>query len=310
MSGHQEVDWSHTRDGGLTGGQVASSKAVQRRSRFTPGNSVAMVVVVFLLISLLISAARNQNFQWPVVFKYFFDPSILSGLLTTVELTILVVAVGLLLGIGIALLHISRNPVLSGIGRGYVWLFRGTPLLVQLIFWFNLSALYPRLSLSLAFGPSLGSVEANTIITPFVAALLGLGLHAAGYMAEVVRGGILGVRKTQREAASALGMTGFVQFRKVVWPQALRLIVPALGNRVVSELKDTSLVSVIALPDLLYSAQLIYSRTYETIPLLLVATFWYLIAVSLLTLVQKLLERRLAPEALGNSTPAKPARNE
>ena len=269
-----------------------------------------MVAVVFLLASFLISAARNHNFQWPVVFQYFFDPSILGGLLTTIELTLLSVAVGLLLGIGIALLHISRNPVLTAIGRGYVWLFRGTPLLVQLIFWFNLSALYPRLSLSLAFGPTLGSVDTNTVITPFIAALLGLGLHAAGYMAEVVRGGILGVSKTQREAASALGMTRFVQFRKVVWPQALRLIVPALGNRVVSELKDTSLVSVIAIPDLLYSAQLIYSRTYQTIPLLLVATLWYLLAVSLLTLCQRLLERRLAPDTIGNSARAKAAASE
>jgi polar amino acid transport system permease protein len=307
MSEHQAANSPHARQDKLADGQTTDSKTVRPRSRFTPGNSIAMVVVVILLVSLLISAARKQNFQWPVVFQYFFDPSILGGLLTTIELTILAVAIGLLLGIGIAVLHISRNPVLTGIGRVYVWLFRGTPLLVQLIFWFNLSALYPRLSLSLAFGPELGSVDTNTVITPFAAALLGLGLHAAGYMAEVVRGGILGVSKTQREAASALGMTRFTQFRKIVWPQALRLIVPALGNRVVSELKDTSLVSVIAMPDLLYSAQLIYSRTYQTIPLLVVATLWYLIAVSLLTLCQKLLERRLAPDTAGSSARAKTA---
>src|SRR5699024_7620180 len=114
-----------------------------------------------------------------------------------------------------------------------------------------------------------------------------------GYMAEIVRGGILGVGRTQLEAASALGMTRSVRFRKVVWPQALRLIIPALGNRVISELKDTSLVSVIAIADLLYSAQIIYSRTYETIPLLIVATLWYLIAVSALTVVQRLIEKRL-----------------
>jgi polar amino acid transport system permease protein len=153
-------------------------------------------------------------------------------------------------------------------------------------------------------------VNANDVISPFVAALLGLGLHAAGYMAEVVRGGILGVEKTQREAASALGMTGFTLFRKVVWPQALRLIVPALGNRVISELKDTSLVSVIALPDLLYSAQLIYSRTYETIPLLIVATLWYLIAVSILTVFQKMLEGRLESSTLGNRRQAEASSEE
>src|SRR5699024_8710271 len=160
-------------------------------------------------------------------------------------------------------------------------------------FWFNLSALYSHLSLSLAFGPSLASVPTNIVVTPFVAALLGLGLHAAAYMAEIIRGGILGISRTQLEAASALVMPTAVRFRKIVWPQALRLILPALGNRFIAELKDTSLVSVIAIADLLYTAQIIYSRTYETIPLLVVATLWYLIAVSLLTMVQRFIERRL-----------------
>lgn len=289
------------RQGVLTGTGDTGSKTVRARSRFTPGNTVAMVIVVLLLASLLISVAGNKNFQWDVVGHYFFNPEILMGLLTTLELTVMAVVVGLVLGVGVALLHISSNPVLALLGRGYVWLFRGTPLLVQMIFWFNLSALYAHLSLSLAFGPSLGSVETNVIVTPFVAALLGLGLHAAGYMAEIIRGGILGISRTQLEAASALGMTRSVRFRKIIWPQALRLIVPALGNRVISELKDTSLVSVIAIADLLYSAQIIYSRTYETIPLLLVATLWYLIAVSLLTIVQRLIERRLTRSDGDNS---------
>lgn len=272
---------------------LSSSKIVRARSRFTAGNTIAMIIVVLLFASLLISVARNENFQWGVVADYFFSPEILTGLLTTVELTIMAVVVGLILGVGVALLHISSNPVLALLGRGYVWLFRGTPLLVQMIFWFNLSALYSHLSLSLAFGPSLVSVPTNVVVTPFVAALLGLGLHAAGYMAEIIRGGILGIGRTQLEAASALGMTRPMRFRKIVWPQALRLIVPALGNRVISELKDTSLVSVIAIADLLYSAQIIYSRTYQTIPLLVVATLWYLIAVSLLTITQRFIERRL-----------------
>lgn len=268
-------------------------KNVRPRSRFTPGNIVAMVIVVLLLASLLTSVAGNKNFQWNVVWHYFFAPEILLGLLTTLELTVVAVIIGLLMGVGVALLHISSNPVLGLLGRGYVWLFRGTPLLVQMIFWFNLSALYSHLSLSLVFGPSLASISTNVVVTPFVAALLGLGLHAAAYMAEIIRGGILGIGRTQLEAASALGMTNAVRFRKIVWPQAFRLILPSLGNRFIAELKDTSLVSVIAIADLLYSAQIIYSRTYETIPLLVVATLWYLIAVSVLTMVQRSIERRL-----------------
>lgn len=287
-----------------SGSSGVSPMTVRARSRFTPGNTLSMIIIVLALASLITSAARNENFQWSVVGHYFLSPEILSGLLVTLELTAMAVVVGLILGVVVALLHISSNPVLAFLGRGYVWLFRGTPLLVQMIFWFNLSALYSHLSLSLAFGPSLGSVATNVVITPFVAALLGLGLHAGGYMAEIVRGGILGVSRTQLEAASALGMTRSVRFWKIVWPQALRLIVPALGNRVISELKDTSLVSVIAISDLLYSAQIIYSRTYETIPLLLVATFWYLIAVSALTVVQRLIEKRLT-RGKGNSNRAK-----
>lgn len=300
---YEEADSPHQETIGYNG---ASSKIVRARSRFTAGNTIAMIIVVLLFASLLISIARNENFQWGVVADYFFSPEILTGLLTTIELTIMAVAVGLILGVGVALLHISSNPVLALLGRGYVWLFRGTPLLVQMIFWFNLSALYSHLSLSLAFGPSLASVPTNVVITPLVAALLGLGLHAAGYMAEIIRGGILGIGRTQLEAASALGMTRSTRFRKIVWPQSLRLIVPALGNRVISELKDTSLVSVIAIADLLYSAQIIYSRTYQTIPLLVVATLWYLIAVSLLTVIQRFIERRLT-RSNGNSSRAKVA---
>lgn len=271
----------------------AQAKPVKPRSRYTAGNTIAMALALYLLGAFLFDVANNRNFQWGVVARYLIDTSIMVGLLRTIGLTIVAVSVGLLLGVVIALLNISRNPVLGAIGRLYVWFFRGTPLLVQLIFWFNLSALYPRLWLSLGFGASLGSVDTNTVITPFVAALLGLGLHAAGYIAEIVRGGILGISKTQREAASALGMSPFTQFRKVIWPQAFRIILPALGNRFIAELKDTSLVSVIAIPDLLYSAQLIYSQNYQTMPLLLVATIWYLIAVTVLTFIQKQLERRV-----------------
>ncbi|GAB3556485.1 amino acid ABC transporter permease [Spelaeicoccus albus] len=268
-------------------------KVVQPRPKFSTGNSIGMAVAVIILAVLVLSAIRNDNFQWDVVFKYFLSKSIVRGLLTTIELTALSVAIGLSLGTVIAVMRLSKNPVLTYIASAYVWFFRGTPLLVQLIFWFNLSALYSRLSITIPFGPDLVSVNTNAVISPFIAAMLGLGLHAAGYMAEVVRGGILGVDQTQVEAACALGMSRGTRFRKVVWPQALRLIIPPAGNRVISELKDTSLVSVIAIPDVLYSAQIVYSRTYETIPLLIVATLWYLIVVSLLSIGQRVAEKRV-----------------
>lgn len=263
------------------------------RAGLTPGNTLPAVVLVLLLAFLLQSVVRNDNFQWDVVVHYFTSVAVLNGLLRTLELTALTMLIAVPLGTLLAVMRVSANPVLSWVAGGYVWLFRGTPLLVQLIFWFNLSALYPRLSIGIPFGPTFASANANTLITPFAAALLGLGLHGSAYMAEVVRGGLLGVDRVQVRAARALGMTRGTAFRHVVWPQALRLIIPPMGNRAISELKDTALVSVIAMPDLLYSAEIIYSRTFETIPLLIVASLWYLIVVSVLTAGQRLLEWRL-----------------
>jgi len=271
----------------------ARPAGVAGRTGLTAGNTLPAVVLLLLLAFLVQSVVRNDNFQWDVVLHYFTSTAVLKGLLRTLQLTALTMVIAIPLGTLLAVMRVSANPVLSWVAAGYVWLFRGTPLLVQLIFWFNLSALYPRLSLGIPFGPTFASTSANTLITPFAAALLGLGLHGSAYMAEVVRGGLLGVDRTQVRAARALGMTRGTTFRHVVWPQALRLIIPPMGNRAISELKDTALVSVIAMPDLLYSVEIIYSRTFETIPLLIVASIWYLIVVSVLTVGQRLLERRL-----------------
>lgn len=269
------------------------SKLTDGLGRLTPGNSLPAVVLLLLLAWVIRSVVTNENFQWDVVIHYFTSRAILLGLLRTLELTALTMLIAVPLGTLLALMRVARNRVVSAVATGYVWLFRGTPLLVQLIFWFNLSALYPRLSLGIPFGPVFVSTTANALITPFAAALLGLGLHGSAYMAEVVRGGLLGVDRTQVKAARALGMTRRTTFLHVIWPQALRLIIPPMGNRAISELKDTALVSVIAMPDLLYSAEIIYSRTFETIPLLIVASIWYLIVVSVLTVGQRLIERRL-----------------
>lgn len=260
-------------------------------SRFTPGNSVAGLVVLALLAVLLLSFGRNDNFEWGVVARYFTSEAVLQGLVVTLWLTAASMAIGVVLGTVVAVMRMSSNPVLSAVAAGWVWIFRGTPLLVQLIFWYNLSALYPHLALHIPFGPTLFSVDANDVISPMVAALLGLGLSESGYMAEIVRGGILGVDQEQVDAAKALGMRRGPRFLWVIGPQAMRLIIPATGNRTISELKDTALVSVIAMHDLLYTVQIIYSNNYRTIPLLVVAVLWYLIVVTLLTVGQRGLER-------------------
>lgn len=247
-----------------------------------PGRVVAAAVVVLLILLMLASVLTNKNMEWGIVARYFLGPPILLGLLRTLELTVICMAVGIALGVLLAVARLSENRVLSSIGLGYVWLFRGTPLLVQLIFWFNLSALYPHLA----------GVSTNTLITPMTAAILGLGLHEAAYMCEIARAGILSIDHGQHEAAGSLGMTRPQTLVRIIIPQAMRTIVPPTGNRVIAMLKDTSLVSVLAMPELLYSAQLIYTRTYQTIPLLTVAVLWYLIVVSVLSIGQHYVEKR------------------
>lgn len=251
------------------------------------GRQLAAAVVLVAAAAFLWSCARNENFQWDVVLDYIVDREVLKGLLRTVWLTGASMAIGILLGIFAALMKISSNPVLRSVASAYIWFFRGSPVLVQLIFWFNAAALWPRLEF---FG--LFSADTNAIITPYVAALLGLGLNEGAYMSEIIRAGILGVDRGQTQASRALGMTGFQVMRLVVLPQAMKIIVPPTANQAINMLKVTSLLSVVAIPDLLYSVQTIYSRTFETIPLLMVATLWYIVATAVLTVVQSRLERR------------------
>lgn len=258
-----------------------------------PARWVAVVVVVLLLVTFVHSLVTNERFQWDVVFGYLFSGSLLRGLGNTLLLTVVAMVVGVLLGVVLAVGRNSKNPLVAGAAGAYVGFFRGTPLLVQLIFWFNLAALYPVIALEVPFGPTLFSGSANTLITPLVAAILGLGLNEAAYMAEIVRAGLQSVDAGQTQAAQALGMTGRQVFSRIVLPQALRVIIPPTGNQTISMLKTTSLVSVIALPELLYAAQIIYSRTYEVIPLLIAASLWYLALTTVLTVGQGFLERRL-----------------
>jgi len=263
-----------------------------------PGRWLAAGLVALLIALVAYSAVTNPRFGWDVVGRWIFAETIMRGLLLTLWLTAVAMGAGIIIGVGLAVMGASRNPLLAKAAAAYVWFFRGTPLLVQLLFWFNLSAVYPRILIGVPFGgPDLVSLDANQVITPLTAAFLGLALHEGAYMAEIVRAGILSVPRGQVQAASALGMTSLQTMRKIVLPQAMRVIVPPTGNQTISMLKTTSLVSVLAIPDLLYSAQIVYSRTFQTIPLLIVATVLYLVTVSILTAVQSWTERRFSPDA-------------
>jgi polar amino acid transport system permease protein len=233
--------------------------------------------------------------QWDVVRAWFFSRSIIFGLLRTLQLTVLAMLFGILLGMLAAVMRLSPIPILSSVAWLYTWFFRGTPLLVQIIFWYNLAALFPVIEIGIPFiGPVFWEGNTNAFVTPFVAALLGLALNEGAYMAEIVRGGITSVDPGQQEAASALGMRRARSLRRIILPQAMRVIIPPTGNQVISMLKSTSLVSVTSMPELLYSAQLVYNRTFQTIPLLVVASLWYLIVTSILTVIQYYVERRYA----------------
>jgi polar amino acid transport system permease protein len=256
-----------------------------------PWTWVASALALLVAGGVFISVATNPAFQWPVVAQYMLDEQILGGLARTLELTLAAMAMGLVLGTALAVMRLSRNLLLSTISWLYIWFFRSVPVLVQLIFWYNFGALYPKIMLWIPFGPVLYSASTNAVITPLTAALAGLGLAQAAYTAEVVRAGIVSVPRGQTRAAMALGMRPATIFVRIIFPQAMRVIIPPVGNEVISMVKSTSLVSVIALAELLYTAQLIYARTYETIPLLIVASLWYLIIVSILSVGQHFLER-------------------
>jgi polar amino acid transport system permease protein len=268
--------------------------APRAQSRPHVGWWAASAAVLLLLAMFGHMLAVNPKVDWPVVGHYFVSGSVLMGLVRTLELTAAGMAIGIAGGVLLAVMRLSRVPVLSTVSYLYVWFFRGTPLLVQIIFWYNLAALMPTLALGVPFGPHTSGVGVNTLITPLIAGILGLGLNEAAYMAEIVRGGILAIDPGQQEAASALGMTWPQTMRRIILPQAMRVIVPPTGNQVISMLKSSALVSVTSMPELLYSVQLVYNNTFQTIPLLIVASLWYLVVTTVLYTIQFYVERAFA----------------
>jgi polar amino acid transport system permease protein len=253
---------------------------------------IVLVIAASIVRAIVTNTGPNKGFQWVTVGHYLFDSRILHGVVATLYLTALSMLIGIILGVVLAVMRQSPNPIVSRASWLYIWFFRGTPLLVQLLFWYNLASLFPVISLGVPFGPSLVHGNANTIITTFVAALLGLGLNEGAYMAEIVRAGFLSVPEGQTEAAQSLGMSRLQIMRHVVLPQAMRVIIPPTGNETISMLKNSSLASAITFVELLYASQEIYSSNFRTIPLLIVASIWYLAMTSVAYVGQYFIERR------------------
>ncbi len=278
-------------DGNVSDADLLAARLVPLRR---PGQWVSAVVVLVLLAMLAHTLVTNPRFQWTVVWSYFTTATVLHGLELTLWLTAAVMVCGYLLGTGLAVMRLSRNPVLRTVSFGYVWLVRSVPPLVQLLFWYELASLFPQLSLGIPFGPEFVTVKTAHLFTGVLAAFVGLTLDVAAFSSEIIRGGILSVEHGQTEAAAALGLRPWRIFRRIVLPQAMPAIIPATGNMLISMLKATSIVSVIAVQDLLYSVQLIYNQNFLIIPLLLVAVIWYVILTTVLSVGQYYVERYYA----------------
>ncbi|MFD9369971.1 amino acid ABC transporter permease [Streptomyces sp. NPDC060020] len=293
----------HARAHGAPGAELPP---IVPRRRIGLRLSAAAALLVFAMV--LVSVVRNDAFQWDVVGRYFTTTAVLDGLLLTLWLTGAVMVLGFLFGTVLAVMRLSANPVLRTLSWGYVWIFRSTPLLVQLLFWFNIGALYPTLGLGIPYGPQLFTVKTVNLLGPTLTAVIGLTLHESAYAAEVVRGGILSVDPGQTEAAQALGLSRRRTLRRIVVPQAMRSIVPTAGNMLIGTLKGTSIVSVLAVHDLLYSVQLVYNQNYRVIPLLMVATLWYIAVTTVLSGGQYYVERYYARGSSRSLPPTPPQR--
>jgi len=256
---------------------------------------LAMAINTVLFSYRVRGGTREGRFQWGVVGHYLLTGPILRGIVVTLELTVIAMVAGISIGVLLAVLRLSPNPLLSGAAWLYIWFFRGTPVLVQLFFWYvGIAYLYQDLTLGIPFGTALVTFNSNTLVTPFVAGALGLSFNEGAYMAEIVRAGIISVDDGQTEAAQSIGMSKLQAMRRIVLPQAMRIIIPPTGNETISMLKTTSLVSTIAVTELFQASQNIASTTYQIVPLLLVASLWYLFFTSILTVGQYYVERYYA----------------
>jgi polar amino acid transport system permease protein len=262
---------------------------------------VAVLLVLIVVVRVLVT---SKTIEWGTVAHYLTAHSILLGAVRTIELTVIGMAIGITLGLVLALMRRSSSVLMNGVSSLYLWFFRGTPLLVQILFFYNLASFVPTISLGVPFGgATFVSWKTNSLITPFVAGSLALGLNQAAYMCEIIRAGIVSVDEGQLEASLALGMTRGRAMRRIILPQAMPVIIPPTGNNAIALLKDSSLVSVISITELLYSVQLIYSANFKTIPLLVVACIMYLILTTITSIGQYYLERHFGRGGSRNEPP-------
>jgi polar amino acid transport system permease protein len=244
---------------------------------------------ILAVLALIAHAFATGQIAWSYVGRFLVAPTILSGILNTIVMAVLAMAIGIVLGVIVAIMRMSPNPVLRVTALGYAWLFRGLPVILQLLLWFNLALIFPRLTI-----PGLYSARMVDVMTPFPSALLGLGINQGAYTSEVVRAGLISVDAGQYEAAKSIGMTNLVALKRIILPQAMKVVIPPLGNEFIGMIKLTSLASVVQYSEVLFSASSIYYANNRVIELLIVAGIWYLIVVSILAPLQMLLERRFA----------------
>jgi polar amino acid transport system permease protein len=278
----------------LTQGGAGRPDDIQAVPVRRPGRWIAVVITLVVSASLIRFAVTDKAVGWHIVGQYLFDPRILHGVIVTMYISVISMFIGIVLGVLLAVMRLSPNPVLRSVSWIDIWFFRGTPLLVQITFWFSITALFPQhvINLGIPFGPALFHPDANAIITPLVAGILALGFNEGAYMAEIVRAGIISVPEGQAEAAASLGMSRIQIMRRVVLPQAMRVIIPPTGNEFISMLKNSSLVSTISVGELFFAGTSIYSVNYDTIQLLIVVSIWYLVMTSVLYVGQYFLERK------------------
>jgi polar amino acid transport system permease protein len=253
------------------------------------------VVLILIFVLFVIDAAGRPAYDWPSVAKYIFDRRISAAALNTLALTIYSMAIAIVLGVTLAVMRLTPNPVVKSVAWFYLWVFRGTPVYVQLVFWGLLAVIYQSIDIGIPFMKPWHSVQTNAALNPFTLAVIGLALNEASYMSEIVRAGLLSVNRGQEEAATALGMSWFQTMRRIILPQSMRVIIPPTGNEVISMLKTTSLVTAVPYSfDLYTRTRDISAETFNPIPMLIVASIWYLFFTSILMVGQFFLERRFA----------------
>ncbi len=287
---HDQDCWDQRSDQLNAIGEDRSISAVALKR---PGRWIAALVVTALLVLFVYGASTNSNYEWPTYRKYLFDQRISDGAWVTIQLTFWAMLLGIVLGVVLAVMRLTPNPVLQAVAWVFLWVFRGTPIYVQLVFWGLFTTLYPHMAIGVPFGPQFVHLDLASVDAAFFLATIGLGLNEAAYMAEIVRAGISSVGEGQTEASTALGMSWGLTMRRIVLPQAMRVIIPPTGNELISMLKTTSLVIAVPLATDLYNQQnQIAGVIFRPIPLLLVAATWYLAITSVLMVGQYFLERR------------------